>query len=91
MVHNALTMISDVYRVVYMLHRCACLHTFLLVFTSCEYFLKQLKKWKLHKPDHVCLLMEMEDSFYFGYSRIRLEFDIKWIYKSNVLVSPKCF
>ena len=83
-------MISDVYRVVYMLHRCACLHTFLVVFTSCEYFLKQLKKWKLHKPDHVCLLMEMEDSFYFGYSRIRLEFDIKWIYKSNVLVSPKC-
>ena len=27
-VHNALTMISDVYRVVYMLHHCACLHTF---------------------------------------------------------------
>ena len=26
--NNALTMISDVYRVVYMLHPCACLHTF---------------------------------------------------------------
>ena len=64
---------------------------FLVVFTSFEYFLKQLKKWKLYKPDHVCLLMEMEDSFYFGCSRRRLEFDIKWIYRSIVLVSTKCF